>query len=43
MKFKTLSSNHRMHNLYTKFVKILEVCKQFSENFINESGNVLLT
>ncbi|MDU5344328.1 MAG: IS982 family transposase, partial [Prevotella bivia] len=22
--FKTLSSNHRMYNLYTKFVKILE-------------------
>ena len=29
---KTLSSNHRMYNLYTKFVKILEICKQFSEN-----------
>ena len=41
--FKTLSSSHRMHNLYTKIVKILEICKQFSENFINESGNVLLT
>ena len=38
--FKTLSSNHRMHNLYTKFVKILELCKQFSENFMNESANV---
>ena len=25
---KTLSSNHRMYNLYTKFVKILEICKQ---------------
>ena len=37
---KTLSSNHRMYNLYTKFVKILEICKQFSENLINESGNV---
>ena len=37
---KTLSSNHRMHNLYTKFVKILEICKQFSENLVNESGNV---
>ena len=24
---KTLSSNHRMYNLYTKFVKILEICK----------------
>ena len=38
--FKTLSSNHRMHDLYTKFVKILEICKQFSENLVNESGNV---
>ena len=37
---KTLSSNHRMHNLYTKFVKILEICKHFSENLVNESGNV---
>ena len=35
---KTLSSNHRMYNLYTKFVKILEICKQFSENLVNESG-----
>ena len=23
---KTLSSNHRMYNLYAKFVKILEIC-----------------
>ena len=38
--FKTLSPNHRMYNLYTKFVKILEICKQFSENLVNESGNV---
>ena len=38
--FKTLSSNHRMYNLYTKFVKILEICKQFFENLVNESGNV---
>ena len=36
---KTLSLNHRMYNLYTKFVKILEICKQFSENLVNESGN----
>ena len=35
---KILSSNHRMYNLYTKFVKILERCKQFSENLVNESG-----
>ena len=38
--FKTLSSNHRMYNLYTKFVKILEVCKQFSVNLVNELSNV---
>ena len=37
---KILSPNHRMYNLYTKFVKILEKCKQFSENLVNESGNV---
>ena len=37
---KTLSPNHRMYNLYTKFVKILEICKQFSENLVNELGNV---
>ena len=26
---KTLSSNHRMYNLYAKFVKILEICVSF--------------
>ena len=31
-----------MYNLYTKFVKILETCTQFSENLVNESGNVPL-
>lgn len=36
----TLSSNLRMDNLYTKFVKTLEICKQFSEKFVHESGNV---
>ena len=29
-----------MYNLYTKFVKILEICKQFSENLGNELGNI---
>ena len=38
---KLLSSNHRMHNLYTKFVKILEIFKQFSNKFVNENGNSL--
>lgn len=38
--FKLLSTNHRMHNLYTKFVKILGICKQFSNEFVNEKGNI---
>ena len=29
-----------MHNLYTKFVRILEICKQFSHNLVNEQGNI---
>ena len=29
-----------MHNLYTKFVKILEICKLFSGNLVNEYGNI---
>ena len=30
-----------MYNLYTKFVKMLGICKQFSENLVNEFGNIL--
>ena len=37
---KTLNSNHRMHNLYANFVKILDVCKRFSKNLVNEHGNM---
>ena len=29
-----------MSGLYAKFIKILEIYKQFSENLVNESGNV---
>ena len=29
-----------MHNLYTNFVKILEICKQYSQNLVNELGNI---
>jgi hypothetical protein len=28
-----------MHNLYTNFVRILEVCKQFSEDLVNDKLN----
>ena len=38
---KTLSSNHRMYNLYTKFAKILEICKKYSENLVNESETLV--
>ena len=40
VKLNPLSSNHRMYNLYTKFVKILEICKQFSTNLVNELSNI---
>lgn len=29
-----------MHNLYTKFAKILEICKQFSHHLVNDKGNI---
>ena len=29
-----------MHNLYAEYVKILDICKQFSKNPVNEQGNV---
>ena len=32
--------NRIMCNLYAKYVKILEICKQFSENLVNDKGNV---
>lgn len=37
---KTLNPNHRIYNLYTKFVKTIEICKQFFKNIINESSNL---
>ena len=40
VKSKPLSTNPRMCNLYTKIVKILEICKQFSHNLVNEQGNI---
>ena len=29
-----------MHNLYANFVKILEICTNFSINLVNELGNI---
>lgn len=37
---KTISSNQHMYNLYTKFVKILEIYKLFTKNIVNELSNI---
>lgn len=29
-----------MHNLFANFVKILEVCKHFAQDFVNDKGNI---
>ena len=29
-----------MCNLYTKFAKILEICNEYSNNLVNEQGNI---
>ncbi len=29
-----------MYNLYAKFAKILDICKQFSDKLENEQGNI---
>ena len=36
----TLSYKISMHNLYTNFVKILDICKLFSKDLVNEQGNI---
>lgn len=30
-----------MHNFVAKFIEILEICKQFAENHVNEKGNLV--
>ena len=37
---KLLIDKYRMHNLYAKFAKLLNICKQIAGNLVNESGNV---
>ena len=29
-----------MHNLFANFVKNLEVCKHFAQDFVNDKGNM---
>ena len=38
--YKLLISNQRMYNLYAIFAKYLEICKSFSGNLVNETGNI---
>ena len=37
---KRLICHHSMHNLYTIFAKFLHICKEFSDNLVNEHGNI---
>ena len=37
---KTLSLDIPMHNLYANFVRILEICKHFSKDLVNDKGNI---
>ena len=37
---KLLISNHVMHNLYARFVKILEICKKIGKDLVNKEGNI---
>ena len=35
-----LQKNINMHNFYANYSKILDICKRFSNNIVNELGNV---
>lgn len=37
---KLLNSNRLMHNLYTIYVNIINMCKTFSKGIVNEHGNI---
>ena len=37
---KPLISNHLMHNLYARFVKILEICKKIGKDLVTKDGNI---
>ena len=37
---KLLICHHSMHNLYAIFAKLLHICKEFSDNLVNEHGNI---
>ena len=37
---KLLISYRIMHNLYARFVKILEICKKIGKDLVNKDGNI---
>ena len=37
---KLLIYIQHMHNLHTIFAKFLEICKHFSNDLVNDSGNI---
>ena len=37
---KLLILNRIMHNLYARFVKILEICKKIGKDLVNKNGNI---
>lgn len=37
---KLLITINSMHNLYAIFVRFLDICKQLSDNLVNESDNI---
>ena len=40
LKINPLQKTNNIHNFYAKYVKILDICKRFSKNLVNEIGNV---
>ena len=40
VKINLLQKTIDMHNFYAKYAKILDICKRFSKNLVNELGNV---
>ena len=40
VKINLLQKTIDVHNFYAKYAKILDICKRFSNNLVNELGNV---
>ena len=40
VKINLLQKTIDMHNFYAKYARIFDICKRFSNNLVNELGNV---